>query len=593
MKRYFVFLTLTGFMSGQPGVLTQQITVEPGKQAQIAIGISSPAAGDWIDVLTSTPDIVVEVVFPDGRVVKEANIDDADLGRKLLPQGPGQHHIVSLPDKPLAGEYNVRLDGRYAQTGAHVMVAVIRLADIKRVRKHPDTEAALQQIVVVAEKARQRNDTEEELKQLLPGFERALQARSVEWIENFAGLIERAYRDIDQGEKGLDAMKRAAAAIRRIAGPESVAAAEFEFAVAMTYVELERYPEAQTALNEAARKIRKAAGPDSVVLKELLEAQAMLAEMTGDKKLSSDAVREAEAIEERRHRKNDFGFPPDAHIAQLLEQAKAASARKDNAEVDRLIAEVTTAAEKLDLNNPQRAHTWWEAAIVYNSPPVGRPELVSRYLMKSLELSEAALGAKPIADVMQLTLPMVHLLQVGLTMYTLNGSCGQPGRGLDCDALRERRIAVYERALGLNHPVIGGWLGESSQSLYFAAAQDRLKRQNAGVAGDLRDPRLDKALAYGLRQLSIYEQAFGKDDPWLSDTLGKLADVYQAMNDPGTARTLRDRAASLRKAELPVSSEEDLLKYQVRQLRLLLRFDEADDLVETYRTRHPESRLKE
>jgi hypothetical protein len=375
-----------------------------------------------------------------------------------------------------------------------------RDVEIKQIRKQSDTSAALQQRVDLAESARQRNDTEEELKQLLPGFERALQARSVEWIENFAGLVERAYRDVDQGEKGLEAMKRGAAAIGRIAGPDSVAAAEFEFAAAMAYVELERYTEAQTALTEAARKIRKAAGPDSVVLKELLEAQALLGAMAGDEKLSSGAAKEAEATEERRRRKNDFGYPPDAHIAQLLEQAKSASAKKDNAETDHLIGLVTAAAEKLDIDNPQRSHAWWEAAIVYNSPPVGHPELVDKYLMKSLDLSEAALGGKPISDVMRLTLPMVHLQQFGLTVYTLSGSCAQPGRVLDCASVKERNIAVHERALGPNHPAVGGLLGELSQSLYFAATQEQLKKHNAGVTDNVRDPRLDKALAYGRRR---------------------------------------------------------------------------------------------
>ena len=100
------------------------------------------------------------------------------------------------------------------------------------------TDGVLQRHLDLAEKSRQRNDTEEELKHLLPAFDRAIQLRSVELIEYVAGMIEQAYRNVEQLDKGLAAMTRADSAIRSIAGPESIQAAEFESQVAMTYVEM-------------------------------------------------------------------------------------------------------------------------------------------------------------------------------------------------------------------------------------------------------------------------------------------------------------------------------------------------------------------
>ena len=465
---------------------------------------------------------------------------------------------------------------------------------IWQVRTQSNTDSVLQQRVELAREARQRNDTQEELKQLLPALDLAIQSRSIEWTESIAGMLERAYRDVDQGEKGLQVMRRASDAVGRVAGPDSIQAAEFESALAMAYVNLERYSEARTALTEAARKIRKAAGPDSVLLKEILDAQALLASMTGDARLSGEAEKEAASIEERRLRKNDFGFPPDPKLVKLLEQAKASSAKKDDAEVDRLIGQLLAAAEKLDLSNPQRSHLWWESGIVYNSPPVRRPELVDKYLMKSLELSEAALGGKPIADVTRLTLPMLHLQQFALAVYSLTGSCGQPGRAFDCVALQEHCIAVYERALGPNHPAVGARLGELSNLLFFNASQERLKKRYAGATGDTApDPRVEKALAYRLRELSIYEQAFGKDDPWLAEIIDKLAEIYAYSNDQEKVREFRERAETLRAAKLPVRSEEELVQDQARQLRSVLRFDEAEDMLdEEYRALHPGPQVK-
>ena len=453
------------------------------------------------------------------------------------------------------------------------------------------TDRVLQQHLDLAEKARQRSDTKEELRHLRPAFDRAIRLRSVELIEYVAGMIELAYQNTEQMDKGLEAMKRADAKIRSIAGAESVQAAEFESEVAMTYVEMGRPGDAQALMTEVARKLRKAAGPDSLLLQNVLEEQAMLAEMSGKEKQSSDVMKEAEAIEERRHHKSDFGFPPDASITRLLDQARAALEKKELVQVDRLVAEATAAAERLDVHNPQRAVVWWEAAMVYDNAPV-RPELVARHLLKSLDLSESALGKEQIADVSRVTLPMVHLLQVGTALYRLPRLCGQLGAFLDCGAVYERGLADFERALGPNHPAVGSLLGELSSFLSFSAGQDRLTRRNAGAASDQPDARFEKALSCVRRQLTIYEQAFGKDDPLVADTVERMAEIYDWMGDLEAARPLHDRAMNMGQTPRVFQSEEDEVIYEVRHLRLLLSFDEADARAELYLTQHPGSTLK-
>lgn len=114
----------------------------------------------------------------------------------------------------------------------------------------------------------------------------------------------------------------------------------------------------------------------------------------------------------------------------------------------------------------------------------------------------------------------------------------------------------------------------------------------AGVAAKGHDPRLDKALKYRQRQLSIYEAAFSKDDPFLAETVRELAEIYAALGDSATAKRLTDRELSLLNAKQVWQSEEEMVKYEVRQSRLLLRFDEADQRAEMYRTTHPGSMLK-
>ena len=145
--------------------------------------------------------------------------------------------------------------------------------------------------------------------------------------------------------------------------------------------------------------------------------------------------------------------------------------------------------------------------------------------------------------------------------------------------------------MGPNHPAVGGSLGQLSYFLYFAASQDRLKTKQAGIA-PRADPRFERAIAYRRRELTIYERTFGADDPWLVQTIRELADIYQSMDDTATAHSLYDRALKMDKAGRPEQSEEGLVKYEVKQLRFLLRFDEADDKVELYKAHHPESTLR-
>jgi hypothetical protein len=71
MRPYIAVLALAGVMNAAPR-MRKAVRVEPGQQAQITINIPSPAAGDWIDVVTSTADVLVHIVSPDGREIEDA-----------------------------------------------------------------------------------------------------------------------------------------------------------------------------------------------------------------------------------------------------------------------------------------------------------------------------------------------------------------------------------------------------------------------------------------------------------------------------------------------------------------------------------------
>lgn len=90
------------------------ISVPPGKQAEIVLPIRSPRPG-FIDILLANAEVHVEVVLPDGRVVKEGEPKDGEpsligmsdemLGaatkviKSQLIGGPGLHIFFSLSSR--------------------------------------------------------------------------------------------------------------------------------------------------------------------------------------------------------------------------------------------------------------------------------------------------------------------------------------------------------------------------------------------------------------------------------------------------------------------------------------------------------------
>jgi tetratricopeptide (TPR) repeat protein len=456
-----------------------------------------------------------------------------------------------------------------------ILVIVVCLATVLPLSGQQAALAAeIQQRISLAEKARQTNDTERELSELQPAFERAIEIQSADYIQYILRSLVRAYGDIDQKQKAVDPIKRAVEAMRRIAGPESVEAAEFEAQAAMIYLDLDQHAEALKLMAEAERKIRKAVGPDSALLKEILEARAMMIAMTGDGKQGAGIMKEAEAIEQRRRRADEFGYVLDLAIERLVAQARSASAQKDCETADRLAAEITVAAERLDIQNPFRARAWYAAAMVYGSVPAAdRGAVREKYLRRSLDLSETAMGNQRISDVMRPSLPLVHLQVFEDVTRTLSGYYATAGRSTDNLALLKRCVATFEQMLGPNHPMLGVWFGELSEF--------HLKQHSFAAAID-----------YQQRKLRTCELSFGPSDTEVEEPVLKLAEIYRAKGDEATARTFYHRATKLMKPVSSARTEEEWLRSDVRRLRLLFYFNKADEQVELFRARHPGSKVE-
>jgi hypothetical protein len=459
-----------------------------------------------------------------------------------------------------------------------ILVTVVYLAGVLPLSGQQAAGAVeIQQRLSLAEKARQTNDTERELSELQPAFERAIEIQSVGLIQYVLECLVRAYHDIDEKQKAVGPIKRAVEAVRRIAGPESFQTAEFEMQAAMEYFSIDQNAEALTLITEAERKIRKTAGPDSAILKQVLETRALMIGMTGgDEKQGAGVMKEAQAIEQRRHQANEFGYVPDPAIERLLVEASSASSGKDYATADRLAMEITAAAERLDIRNPFRARAWYSVAtMVYGSVPAAvRGALREKYLRRSLDLSETAMGNQRLPDVMRPSLPLAHLQVFAGTARTLTEYYTTARRSTDNLALLKRCVATHEQTLGPDHPMLGVWFGDLSEFY--------LKQRSFATAID-----------YQQRKLRTFERSFGANDTQVEEPVRRLADIYRAKGDEATAQLLYARATKMMNPGSPPLSEEEYLRTEVRHLRLLFHFDEANEQIELFQTRHPGSKVQE
>ena len=104
----------------------------------------------------------------------------------------------------------------------------------------------------------------------------------------------------------------------------------------------------------------------------------------------------------------------------------------------------------------------------------------------------------------------------------LAGVHNASGEYAQARTLYERAIAIYENALGPEHPVLG--LTLSNLANVYAATGEYTQAQ----------ARHERAVA-------ISEKALGADHPEVAATLGNFANLYSAIGESGRARTLRER----------------------------------------------------
>jgi hypothetical protein len=143
----FTLLALAGVVAAQPSS-DSVVTVAAGAQADVLMSISSPRAGDLIDVLCSVSDdsVVLHFFLPDGRELTEDDMGEdgfalsgfrsADIGRlqpsfrRAVLTGTGDQFFLMFLDRPPEGNYRIQVDARAAKAPVRVTARFIRAADI-------------------------------------------------------------------------------------------------------------------------------------------------------------------------------------------------------------------------------------------------------------------------------------------------------------------------------------------------------------------------------------------------------------------------------------------------------------------------------
>jgi hypothetical protein len=453
------------------------------------------------------------------------------------------------------------------------------------------SEANLRLHVRQALEARDSGEFEEEVTNWRSAYIMAVQLKNVAAVQQATFGLEQAFKDPEHALERITSLRSGAAKIRDLAGANSPLAAQVDVQLAVALEDNGKRTEAATVARRALAVLESTLGPKSREFRETLRTLAVMFEEDGHVG-AAEFTNRYDELERQLDAQPVFGFSAEPKLRALLENLRATVRKKNLIESQFILSQVVAAADKLEEKNPYRSKVMSEAAaLCFRSkalPPeqdVKLKNLAETQMRRVLDIRERVIGTGPLADVSSNSLPLVHLRQYQSDADILTAYYGTLKDSRKQEDLLNRSLATVERALGPNHPALAAPLRKLAEFYYGSESKDRVRRLSQGNRA--ADPRLSKAIDLATRELKLFEAAFGADDPILLGVVTRLAEFHGVKGDDAKAKEYDERVTKLRE-QASLRSPEQNVRQEVKQLRAFLRFEDAEDQVETFKKLFPD-----
>jgi hypothetical protein len=458
------------------------------------------------------------------------------------------------------------------------------------------SEENLKKIIEAAQEARDNQETEDEITQWRTAFIMATQLHVIEGIYVCSLGLEQAFKDGNHPLERLAALRSGVTELKRQSGAGPIWGAQLEVALAIALEEQGKRAEAAASAKRAVTVLESALGSKSHDYRETLHTLATLFEEAGNS-VALEFTRRIDEIERARDSEPVFGFKTDSAIRAQTDQLRTAIESSSTVQIELTLMQISGSAEKLDVKNPFRAKGLSESAMaVLKAAEAGKKTegadrvlpLAESMLRKALDAREKAMGANTLADTSKLSLELYHLREYQSEVDALSVYYASIGEAKKQEELLVRALGASERILGKNHPALAGPLRRLGDLYFGAGNKDRFKQTASEGAPAADDGGLDKAIGLIRREVAIYENAFGSDDPILHASVARLGELLWMKGDEKAAKACDERAGKLQEADSDSKTPEQTMLQEVKEHRAFLRFEEAEDQFETFHKMHPD-----
>jgi hypothetical protein len=455
----------------------------------------------------------------------------------------------------------------------------------------PSPEDSLRNHIKAALEAHENSDFDAEITGWRSAYVESVNLKSLDHMFQATMAMDQLFKENDRPLERVAALRSGADALRKVVPSGAIWAAQVDIALACALEDQGKRAEAASTARKALPVLEQNFGSRSREYRETLRMLIGMFEEDGNANVASDLATKYDEIERVRDSEPVFGFQPDPRVRTLVEKVRAAFP-KNVVEAHFSLGQIASIADKMPEKNPFRAKALSDSASAcLNRKSTNKvdPKVITiaeGYIKKALETRERAMGNERITDVSKLSLELLHLRQYQDEVDILARHYGSMGDQKRQEELLTRSLQTVEKLLGPDHPALAGPLRKLSDFYYGNNNKERVKRIAEGTSQD--NARLDKAIELANRELSLYEKAFGKDDPILINTLSRVAEMHWVKGQEKEAKQLDLRAGGLREAQLISQTPETTMKQEVKQLRAFLRFEDADEEFDVFKKLHPD-----
>ncbi len=451
------------------------------------------------------------------------------------------------------------------------------------------SEETLRNFIKNALEAHSNGDFDAEITAWRGAYVEAVNLRSSDSLFQTVTAMDQLFKENDRPMERVSTLKSGSEMLKKFGATGAIWGAQVDIALACALEDQGKRSEAANTARKALPVLEVNFGAKSREYRETLRMLIGMFEEDGNAGVASDLALKYDEVERMRDAETVFGFQPDLRIRPLVEKVRAAFP-KNVVEAHFSLGQIASIADKLPEKNPYRAKALSDAAAAcLNRKAKVDPKVITLaegYIRKSPDIRERPMGSAKITDVSKLSLELLHLRHYQEEVDILSRHYGGLGDSAKQEEVLLRNLQTVEKVLGSDHPALAGPLRKLADFYYGNNNKERVKRLASGSTKD--DARLDKAVDLVRRELTLYEKAFGKDDPILAKTLDRLAELYWVKGLENEAKPLDQRAGALREAQLITQTPEDSMKQEVKQLRAFLRFEDADEEMEIFKKLHPD-----